>query len=373
MSVQIREVRTRRERRLFIYLTERLYEKRYSQWVHPIYKMQRSYFDPGKNAAWNHSDAVLYLAWDSGRPVGRIMVLINHRLNKFRNTNEARFSYFDCIDDQGVACALLNTVEDWARTKGATYIIGPLGFTNTDTQGILVEGHTERGILGSWWHPTYSSPLIEAAGYVKEMDWVDYYIDLSEPWPAAYKKIAERVSARTAYKLVEFTSRRELDRWIEPVFQLMNEAYVQIYGFSPLTDDEIHKVADDYIPFLDPRFIKIVTLDEEVVSFSIGIPDISAGVRAARGRLFPFGFSKILRARKRSKRLDMLLGAIKEGHRGKGLDVLMANANYTSALAAGMTHVDTHQEQETNIRIRAELERLGGKIHKRFRIYRKDL
>jgi len=374
MPVEIREVRTGKEKRLFIYFPERLYEKRYPQWVHPIYKMQRSYFDPGKNDAWNHSDVVLYLAWRSGRPVGRIMALINHRLNKFRSTNEARFSYFDCINDQQVATALLNTAEKWARAKGISCIIGPLGFTNTDTQGILVEGQKHRSIIASWWHPPYTPSLIEEAGYRKEIDWVGYSIDLTENTiPAVYAKIAKRVLAHTRYELVEFKRHKELKAFIEPVFKLVNESYADLYGFSPLTDEEIKKTAANYFAFLDHRFAKIVTLNEEVVGFALGLPDLSRGFRAARGRLFPFGFTKILRARNRSKRLDMVLGAIKRGHRGKGLDALMANSMYRSAIDAGMTHIDTHKEQEKNTKVRGELERVGGKIYKRYRVYRKKL
>ena len=373
MAIEIREVRGKKEKRLFIFFPEKLYEKRYPQWVHPIYRTQRSYFDPKKNDAWSHSDGILFLAWQEGRVVGRVMGLINHRLNKFRNTNEARFAFFDCIDDQEVASALLTAVEEWARFKGKDCIIGPLGFTNLDPEGVLVEGHGERASIGTWWHPPYTPQLIENAGYRKEIDWVTYFVDITKPRPAVYDKIAQRVLSRTEYRLMEFSNRKEFGSWIEPVFALMNEAFTAIYGFSPLTDEEIRKVAADYVPFLDPRFAKIVTLKGEVVGFAIGIPDMTEGIRKARGRLFPFGVFKIMRARKHSKRVDMLLGAIKEGHRGKGLDVLMANALYDSAHKAGMTHSDSHHELESNARMRAEMERIGGRVYKRHRIYRKEL
>ncbi|MBD3284851.1 hypothetical protein GF359_00710 [candidate division WOR-3 bacterium] len=373
-KAEIREVSSKKGKKAFIYLPERMYEKKYPQWVHPIYRSQRDYFNPGKNDAWGYSDVILFLAWAGDDPVGRIMGIVNHRFNEFHKTREARFSYFDCIDDQETATRLLSTVEGWAKDRGADYIIGPLGFKNTDTQGVLVEGQEHRSIIASWWHPPYTPGLIEGAGYRKEMDWFGYKIELTDNTiPPIYDKITRRLLSRTRYRLLEFSSKREMKPYILPVFRLINESYTELYGFSPLTDREIRKTVQNYQSFLDPRFAKVVVYDNEVVAFGLGLPDLSPGFRAARGRLFPFGFLKILRCLKASRRLDLVLGAIKKKHRGKGLDVLMAKAMYTSAIQAGMTHMDTHKEQETNKKIIAEIERVGGRRYKRYRIYRKAL
>ena len=373
MSVQIREVRTKREKKLFIYFPEKLYEERYQQWVHPIYQNERSFFDSDKNDAWGFSEGVFFLAWREGEVVGRIMVLINHKLNKLRSENGARFGFFDSVDDQEVASALLSAAEEWARSKGCNRIVGPLGFTDLDPEGMLVEGHEHRTSIVTWWHPPYAPALLERAGYAKETDWVTYLVDLHDPLPPVYSRIAQRLLSRTDYRLKEFKKRAEFKPFIAPIFRLINEAYQNLYGFSPLNEEEIGKVAADYIPLLDPRFVKVVLLNDEVLGFAVGIPDMTEGIRKARGRLFPFGIFKILAARRRSKRLDMLLGAIKEEHRGKGLDVLMANALYASARAAGITHSDSHHELESNLRMRAEMEKLGGKLYKRHRIYYKGL
>jgi len=373
MSVRIREVHTKKEKKLFIYFPEKLYEKRYQQWVHPIYQNERSFFNPKKNDAWGFSDGVLFLAWRDGKVVGRIMALINHKVNKFQNKREARFGFFDSVDDQEVASALLAAAEDWARSKGCNRIVGPLGFTDLDPEGMLVEGHEHRTSIATWWHPPYTPKLVEAAGYKKETDWITYLVDLHYPLPPVYSKIAQRLLSRTGYRLKEFKKRAEFKPFIEPIFRLINEAYRHLYGFSPLNEEEIKKVAADYIPLLDPRFVKVVLLNGEALGFAVGIPDMTEGIRAARGRLFPFGIFKILAARRRSKRLDMLLGAIKTEHRGKGLDVLMANALYASARQAGMTHSDSHHELEDNLRMRAEMEKVGGRIYKRHRIYFKEL
>lgn len=373
MSLEIREVADKKEKKLFIRLPERLYEERYPQWVHPIYKNEEAFFDPAKNQAWNQGEGVLFLAWLDSQPVGRIMALINHRLNKLEEKADARFGFFDCIESRDAVVGLLGAAEDWARAKGCERIVGPLGFTNMDPEGLLVEGYQHRASIATWWHPPYLKKLIEEAGYKKEVDWVTYLVDFSKPFPPVYEKIAKRVLSRTEYKLKEFSRRSEFSPYIKPIFNLINEAYSDIYGFSPLHPEEIEKIASDYIPILDPRFVKVVTLDDEVVSFALGIPDMSKGIRAARGRLYPFGFLKILRARRKSKRLDMLLGAIKAEHRGKGLDVLMANALYASARKAGMQASDSHHELEENVKMRAEMEKLGGRIYKRHRLYCKEL
>lgn len=373
MTFEIKEATTRKEKKLFIYLPEKLYENRYPQWVHPIYVSEEEFFDSKKNGAWKYSDAILFLALKDGKPCGRIMGIVNHKVNKFRSENSARFGFFDSIDDQGIASALFGAVEEWARNKGCDRIIGPLGFTDLDPEGVLVEGHENRATITTWWHPPHTPKLIETAGYRKEVDWVTYKVDLTKPLPEVYTKIAKRVLERTGYKLENVRKRNDLEPFIKPVFELINEAYQHLYGFSPLDPEEIDKIAADYLPLLDTRFVKLVTLDGKLVAFSIGLPDMTEGIRKARGRLFPFGIFKILSAAKKTKQLDMMLGAIKEEHRGKGLDVLMAVDIHEKAVKAGMTHSDSHHELETNTVMRAEMEKLGGRIYKRHRIFYKEL
>lgn len=372
--VEIRQVKSRKDKRTFIYLPEKLYEKRYPQWVHPIYAHERAYFNPKKNHCLAHCDTALFLARQDGEPAGRVMAFVNHRLNQYRSVKEARFSCFDCVNDQEVAIALLRSAERWASGHGASCITGPLGFNNTDNQGILVEGHRYRGIFGAWWHPEYTRKVIEGAGYVKERDWVGYLIEVTpQSIPPVYTRIARRVLSRTSYRLKEFSRRRELKGYVEPVFRIVNETFVDLGGFSPLTADEIRDLVRDNIRYIDSRFLKVVTLNDEVVGFSLSMPDITPGIQRARGRLFPFGFLHVMRASKSARRMDMIVGAILKPHRGKGLDVLMANAFYQTLIQAGISHVDTHQEQEGNFKVRGEFEKLGGRLHRRYRVYKKVL
>ncbi|MBN2378185.1 hypothetical protein JXM67_00060 [candidate division WOR-3 bacterium] len=373
MSVKVRAARSAREKRIFIHLPERLYEKRFENWVHPIYVIEKDLLNPAKNDAWGFCEGEFLIAWQEDDPVGRILVFINHKVNRLRGERHARFGFFDCEDNQEVASSLLKAAEEWAKSKGCECIVGPLGFTDMDAEGMLVEGFDEQTSISTWWHPPYTFNLVEGAGYKKEIDWVTYLVDLSRPLPEVYNKVADRLKFRSKYKLHQFTRRKDLWPFAVPVFRLINETYVDLYGFSPLTEEEIHKIAREYIPLLDPRFVKIVTLNGDVKSFVIGIPDMTPGIRKARGRLFPFGFLHIQSSAKHSKRLDMLLGAVAEDHRGKGLDMLMAVAFHESAVQSGFTHADSHHELETNTRVRGEMEKLGGKLYKRYRIYRKNL
>jgi GNAT superfamily N-acetyltransferase len=373
LSIQIREARTAKERRQFIFFPEKLYEKRYPQWVHPIYVSEREFFNPGKNHSWKFCDGALFLAWRDGKTVGRIMAMINHKVNRVNNEATGRFGFFDCVNDREVAARLLNAAEEWVAQRECNRIVGPLGFTDLDCEGMLVEGFEHRATITTWWHPPYTPSLIEEAGYRKEIDWVTYLVDVTSPLPEVYLKVADRIKKRGEYALVEFSKRSQLKTVIEPIFKLINETFSELYGFSPLDDEEIRKIAADYIVIIDPRFVKVVSIGGKVVAFTIGIPDMTEGIRAARGRLFPFGIFKILNAGKRTRQLDMLLGGIAKEHRGRGLDVLMATSVFRNAIEAGITSLDSHHELEDNLKVRAEMERLGGKIYKRYRAFAKEL
>ena len=172
----------------------------------------------------------------------------------------------------------------------------------------------------------------------------------------------------------EFVAKKPLRKWIKPIFELINETYAPIYGFTPLEDKEIDELAARYLPVINPRFVKVVTDHQDnLIAFIISMPELSNGIRKARGRLLPFGLFYIIREAKRSRLLTLLLGAIKEEHRGKGLDSVMGLKIIESAKNAGITTLDSHLVLETNTKMRAEYEKMGGIIHKRFRIFQKEL
>ncbi len=374
MDIEIREVKTRKDLKTFIYLPEKIHAN-HPNWVHPIYMDEWNYFNPKKNEAFSYCDTTLLLAFRGEEAVGRIMGIINSRYNEHRNEKTVRFGYLETWEDEEVIHALLKHVEDWAKNKGMTKIVGPYGFSDQDPEGFLIEGFENRATIATYYNFEWMPSMVEKEGYDKDVDYFVYKLDVPKEVPEIYRRIYERAKKRGNFELLEFKKRKNIKPWIVPILSLMNECYLagNIYGYTPLSEKEMKSLAARYLPILDPRFVKAVLIEGEVASFVVGIPDMTEGIQKARGRLLPFGFLKVLRAAKKTKQLDLLLGAVKERYRGRGLDAIMGIKMIISAQEAGMEIMDTHHEMEENVRVRAEMERMGGKLYKKFRVYKKML
>jgi hypothetical protein len=284
-----------------------------------------------------------------------------------------RFGFLECYEEQDVFSALIAFVENWARGRGMKKLVGPMGFSDQDPQGLLYEGFDHEPTLASFHNFPYVVRFMDAAGYTKEVDYVDYMVKLPDKVPDFYAKIAARAARQTEFRLLEFTKTKELKPYIRKIFVLMNQTYRDVYGYVPLTDQEMDALVKQYLPVIAPRFVKAVARGEDVVAFVVGIPNMNEGLRRSKGHLFPFGILQIMAAMKNSKQLDLLLGAIREDCRGRGLDVMMGASMIRSAIAAGLETMDSHHELENNLKMRAEMERVGGQVVKRFRIYQKPL
>ena len=374
MNITIKEVKSRKDLKKFIYLPEKIHAD-HETWIHPIYMDEWAYFDAKKNKAFSYSDTILLLAYRGDEVVGRIMGIINSRYNEYKKEKTARFGYLEAWEEEAVIRALLQAVENWAREKGMTKMIGPYGFTDQDPEGFLIEGFQHHATIATYHNFDWMPRMIEKMGYDKDVDYFVYQLDVPKEIPEFYKKILERVKRKGYFELHELRKRRQIKPWIIPVLDLMNECYIgsNIYGYTPLDKQEMMDLAKRYLPVLDPRFVKVITKEGEIVAFIVGIPDMTAGIKKARGRLLPFGFLKILRAAKKTKQLDLLLGAVKECHRGRGLDVLMGVGMIMSAQEAGYEVMDTHHELESNVKVRAEMEKMGGQLYKKYRVYLKML
>ncbi len=372
MSVKLKQVQSHRELKEFIYLPAKIHCD-HPTWVPPIYVDEWKSFNRKKNRAFSYCDATLVLAYRSGKAAGRIMGVINHRYNNSRQETIGRFAYLECWDDQEVAHALLGHIETWAMQRGMDKLIGPLGLTDQDPEGFLVEGFGHRATIATYHNFEFMIRLVTNEGYIKDVDYVVYKVDIPKDIPEVYRRIYQRITKRGGFKLIEFAKRRRMKPYIRPVFRLMNECYSGLYGFVPLDEQEMNDLAKRYLPILDPRFVKIVTKDDEVVSFILGIPDMTEGIQKAKGHILPLGIFRILRAAKRTKQLDLLLGAVKDEYRGRGLDVMMGLKIFESAREAGFEYIDSHHELETNTKVRAEMERMGGQVYKRFRVFQKPL
>jgi hypothetical protein len=371
-NIVVKEIVTRKELREFIFLPEKVHKDE-PDWLPPIYMDERLLFNKKKNKSYKYADAILLLAWKDNKPVGRIMGIINRRYNTINNEQHGRFCFMECYNDSEIFHALIDYVEKWARQNGMEKLVGPLGFSDKDPQGFQTEGFEYPLFITAANNSPYMPELIEAEGYEKKIDLVNYLADMPEELPEVYVKVLSRVERTEGYRIVEFNTKKELKPYIIPALELMNETFNEIYGFVPLNDKEKVEFANRYLPILDPKFIKVVENKEGLIGFAIGMPDVSPGILACNGRLLPFGIFKVLKESKRSKKLLMMLGGVKKGYRGKGIDVLMGVKILQSAINHGMKVIDSHLVLEDNTKMRGEYERVGGKVVKKYRIYQKTL
>ena len=374
MEPRIREVDGYRDLRKFIFLPEKLHAG-HDKWVPPLYKQEFDYFDPKKNRYFAYCKTILLLAFRSDEVVGRVFGIINPHYNDARGERTVRFACLEASNDRQVVGALLDSVEQWARRHGMDKVVGPYGFSDQDPEGFLIEGFEHPPTIATNYNFQWMPAFVEDNGYSKEIDYVTYRINVPTEMPGAYIGMKNRIMERGGFNLVELKDRADVGLYAKPAFQLMNDTYSRaaIYGFSPLDEQEMEELVERYRDILDPRFLKVVVKGREVVAFIIGLPDMMEGIRRARGRLLPFGFLKILRARKNAGRLDLLLGAVKEEYRRMGLDFLLMQSICASAIEAGMRVVDMHHQMETNTPMRLLTERYGGSVYKRYRVYGKKL
>jgi hypothetical protein len=372
MEIKIVEVTSRKLLRTFIHLPAKLH-KGNPNWMPTIYADDWNFFNPKKNHQFDSCDTIMVIALLNDKPVGRIMGIIHNVYNTLRNENKARFGYFDSIENQEVAHALFVFVQDWARQKGKTLLVGPYGFSDKDIQGLLIEGFDHLPLLDSACNPPYMVKLVENEGFGKEIDCMTYKFPVNLALPELYYRIQQRSNYSNHTQLVEFTSRKQLKPYIIPVLELVNRTYDHLYGFVPMSETEIHELASRYLPIIDPRFVKVIEKEGEVIAFIIALPNLTKGIQKSRGYLFPIGIFQILLASKKTKQLDLMLGAVRRDLQGTGIEVVMGISLIESARKADFKDIEAHLILEDNYKMRAEVERLKIPAYKKFRVYRKEI
>jgi ribosomal protein S18 acetylase RimI-like enzyme len=373
MSLEIREVSTGKELRKFIYLPKKFHSKD-PNWLPPIWSDEWVLFNKRKNNSYKYADTIMLLAYRGKEVVGRIMGIISHRYNEAANEKNGRFCFIECDNDQEVFHTLVSAIEDWARKKRMVALVGPFGFSDKDPEGFIIEGYDIPQVMTSANNYPYMPELIEKEGYRTKKTIVNYHVPVPEILPQIYEKINSRVLSRNDLKVIEFSTKKELKPHIMDILELMNQVFRDIYGFVVLTETEKKELMDRYLMLIKPDFVKVVVNEKgTLVGFALGIPDLSEGIKRAKGRLLPFGIFHILRASHKSKTLLMVLGGILPEYRTQGIDTMMGARMLESAIRNKMKTIDSHLVLEDNIPMRGEYERLGGRIVKRFRVYIKNL
>jgi GNAT superfamily N-acetyltransferase len=373
MHLSLRPVRTAAELRRFIALPLELPDRRPNA-VPPLLADEREGHDPRKNPQLAHCTVERWLAWSGDRPVGRIMGIIHRGYNAKQNERTARFFQLECVNDAQVVRALIAAVEEWARAQGMDRMIGPFGFSDKDPQGLQVEGFEHLPVIATPTNPAWLPPLVEACGYARFEDMVSYRMDIPNDLPERYHAVADRCLRNFDLHRVPVRNKRDLRPWVVPVLRLVNATYGDLLGFAPMSEAEMRALAKKYMFILQPDLVQLIAdRNNAPAAFVIASPDMSEGLQRANGRLFPLGFVHILRAMKRSTQLDLLLGAVRPDLQGRGLTAALGIGLFQAARRRGLTHLDSHLVMERNVRMRAELERLGAVLWKRFRVYAKQL
>lgn len=352
MSVIIKEVQSRFDLRRFILFPEKLYRHN-PYYVPQLIFDQIDTLDRKRNPAAAFCDSALYLAYKDGKLVGRVAAIVNHKANKQWNHKEVRFGWYDFIDDPEVSEALMKKVEEFGRKYGMESVVGPLGFTDFDPEGMLVEGFDKEGTMALIYNHPYYNDHVEAMGFGKEVDWTELRVKVPEKLDERYERMQSVVSKKTGVNVVRDLTRKKVRKegYGRKLFNLINACYKDLYNFTILPDDMADKYMNFYLDLLDLDYICLLeNKDRELVGFALTMPSLAGTLQKNRGRLFPFGW--ILLAKnlflKHGKGVEMLLIGIRPDYRGKGLNSLLFYTLTNNFISKKIEWAETNAILETN-------------------------
>ena len=376
MAITIKKVETSKELKQFIRFNYEMYKDNpYS--VPDLYDDMLNTFSRDKNAAFEFCEADYFMAFKDGKPVGRVAAIMNNRANETWNKKEVRFGWIDFIDDAEVSDALLKTVEAWGKERGATEIVGPLGFTDFDAEGMLVEGFDQLSTMATIYNYPYYPEHMVKHGYEKDADWVEFKIYIPDAIPDKHKRISEIIMRKYGLKIVKCTSTKDINKYGQAIFDLMNEAYSQLYGYSALSPKQIKQYIKMFLPILDLRMVTLVVdSEDQVIAAGISMPSLSEALQKAKGRLLPFGWYHLLKViflKKYPKVLDLLLVAVKPEYQNKGVNALLFYDLIPVYQKIGFEYAESNPELELNDKVQAQWEYFKTEQHKRRRCFKKEI
>lgn len=376
MAIIIKKVTSPKELKTFIRFNYELYKNNpYS--VPDLYDDMLNTFSPEKNAAFEFCEADYFLAYKDNKLVGRVAAIINRRANETWNKKEVRFGWIDFIDDLEVSKALLATVEEWGRQRGMEAIVGPLGFTDMDAEGMLVEGFDQLGTMATIYNYPYYPEHMEKLGYEKEADWVEFKLTVPDKLPEKFVRISEIILQKYNLKIKKL-SRKELKEknYGQKIFDLINEAYAPLYGYSKMTQRQIDQYIKMYLPLIDLRMVSLVEdAEENLVAVGISMPSLSKALQKAKGRMLPFGWFHLLKALfiKKPKVLDLLLVGVKPEYQSKGVNALLFYDLVPVYQQMGFEYGESNPELELNKKVQAQWTAFESVQHKRRRAFKKNI
>jgi GNAT superfamily N-acetyltransferase len=371
--VTIKEVSSKKDLKDFIKFQRTLY-KDCPSFVPALDFDEMTTLDKKKNPAFEFCKARYWLALREGEIVGRIAGIINEKYIEIWKHKYARFGWVDFIDDHEVSRALFETVEKWARDNGMEGVQGPLGFTDFDKEGMLVEGFDELGTIAGIYNYPYYPEHVKELAYEKEVDWLEFQMKLAAALPEKIERMSQIVARRLRLRAVHLRKTKDILPYTKEIFALLNDCYKELFDFVPLSDKQVVYYTKQYFSFIRPDLIQII-VDEKnkIAGFGLTMPSLSLALQKAGGRLLPLGLVHLLRAIKKNNKADLLLIAIREDLQGKGVNAMIMREGYKACIESGITIVEASHELETNDKVLSIWERMDARQHKRRRCFLKRL
>ncbi len=376
--VKVLPIHTKRDMKRFVRFKNELY-KGHKYAIPTLESDELSTLNEKKNPAMEFCERQCFLAYnEQGDIVGRICAIVNHRANEAWNKSGGRFGFFDFIEDIEVARALLDAATEWLKAKGLNEIEGPLGFTDMDEEGMLIEGYEELGTMATLYNFPYYPEFMDKLGYSKAADWVEFLLGIPNPIPERIVKFADIVERKNNLKVIRPKNTKELvaQGWADKIFKLINKEYAKLYGFTEMTERQINHYVKMYISLARVELIALVADQEDnLVGFGIALPSLSKALQKSKGRLFPLGWFHMLRAlkSKHAEIIDLMLIAVAGKYQNKGLTAIIMHEIITGMNKFGATLAESNPELEVNHAMQNQWDIFENRIHKRRRAYRKDI
>ncbi|WP_179008298.1 GTP cyclohydrolase [Winogradskyella forsetii] len=371
--ITIKEATSKKDLKAFVKFPFELY-KDSKYWVPPIIKQELETFNKDKNPIFNDAEARFFLAYKDSKIVGRISAIINYLEVDKKGIKKMRFGWFDFIDDLDVSRLLLETVENIGREHGLSYTEGPVGFSNLDKVGVMTEGFDHLATMITWYNNAYYVNHYNVHGYKIEKEYAESRFPFSNVKPEFFKKAQELIKRRYQVKALSFTKTEEVMPYADRMFDLFNETYSSLSSFVEITDIQKEYFKKKFISFINPEYIKfILDKDDKLIGFAIVMPRFAQALQKANGKLFPFGFTHILKAKKNSKEVIFYLIGILPEYQNKGVHALIFNEYYETFTAKGIETCYRTPELEDNVAIKQIWKHFDPKIYARRKTFVKDL
>ena len=333
--------------------------------------------NPQKNPAFDFCESEYFMAYKDGKAVGRIAAIINHQVNEKENKKVVRFGFVEFTDDYEVSHSLFDAVAEWGKSKGMNAILGPLGFTDMDHEGALIEGFDQLSTMATIYNYPYYQAHYEKYGMSGKADWVEFKMTVPDSIPEKHLRISEIVKKKYGLKTVKYTSRKRLVEEVgHPFFALINEAYNDLFGYSPLSDRQIDHYIKIYLPMLRLDHLSIIKdSDDNLIGMGVAIPSMSRALQKSHGRMLPFGWYHLLKAMYANKTdiVDLLLVAIKPEYQSKGVNALLFTDLIPTFQKCGYKYAESNPELETNQKVQSQWQYFETQQHKRRRAFGKDI